>query len=336
MIYTLYRHKVSGMELKKRTTEEYIVLSISGSSAVCIFPFLVIRALDGDWALALLDLFAVLSTAILFGYVYITRKVKGARLFQAFLCVAVVVGTIVLKGTPQVVWIYPGLIGLFFLLKPKLALAFSLCLISGIGLFLSQKLELLALIQYLLSTMITVLFSYAFSDRMLRQQNLLRELSVQDPLTGAGNRRALEEKLLAITEHPPAPNTPMPALILIDLDEFKKVNDQFGHGVGDIILREFSFIVNKIISGKECFYRFGGEEFVIVCSQLTTEQASVLAEDIREAIDNHVFDGDLKVTISLGIAEYKTEETGFEWLERADKAMYKAKDAGRNLCCIAA
>ena len=188
------------MEIKKRTTEEYIVLSISGSSAICIFPFFLIRAMDGDWGMALLDLFAVLSTAFLFAYVYTTRKVKGARLFQAFLCIAVVVGTIFLKGAQQVVWIYPGLIGLFFLLKPKLALALSLLLISGVGLFLGQQLALLSIAQYLLSTIITVLFSYAFSDRMLRQQAQLRELSVQDPLTGAGNRRALEEKLLTITK----------------------------------------------------------------------------------------------------------------------------------------
>lgn len=318
---------------KKRSTEEYIILSISGASAICIFPFFVIRALDNDWTLAFLDLFAVISTIFLFAYVYKTGKVKGARLFQAFLCIVVVVGTIVIKGPQQTVWIYPSIIGLFFLLKPKLALVIALVLIAGIGLFLAQSIGYLQLLQYVLSTIITVLFSFAFSDRMLSQQALLRELSIKDPLTGAGNRRAMEEKLLAITENA---SLSKPALILIDLDEFKKTNDRYGHSAGDNILREFSYLVSSHLSKNECLYRFGGEEFVIICSQLDCQQASSLAEDIREIIENHTFEQDLKITISLGIAEYKTEETGLEWLGRADKAMYRAKDAGRNLCCIAA
>lgn len=318
---------------KKRSTEEYIILSISGASAVCIFPFFVIRALDNDWTLAFLDLFAVISTIFLFAYVYITGKVKGARFFQAFLCIAVVIGTIVIKGPQQTVWIYPSIIGLFFLLKPKVALAMALILIAGIGLFLAQSIDHLQLLQYVLSTTITVLFSFAFSDRMLRQQALLRELSIKDPLTGAGNRRAMEEKLLEITENTSLSN---PALILIDLDEFKKTNDQYGHSAGDSILREFSYLIANHLSKNEYLYRFGGEEFVIICCHLDCQQASSLAEDIREIVESHTFEKNLKITISLGIAEYKTDETGFEWLGRADKAMYRAKDAGRNLCFIAA
>lgn len=318
---------------KKRSTEEYIILSISGASAICIFPFFIIRVLNGDWAVAALDLFAVMSTASLFTYVYITSKVKGARFFQAFLCIAVVVGTIVIKGSQQAVWIYPSLIGLFFLLKPKIALAITLLLIAGLGLFLAQAMDYLQIIQFALSTIITVLFSFAFSDRMLRQQGLLRELSIKDPLTGAGNRRAMEEKLLDITENISLYD---PTLILIDLDEFKKTNDQYGHSAGDSILREFSDLTSSYLSEHEYLYRFGGEEFVIICSQLNCQQASLLAEDIREIVETHTFEKNLKITVSLGIAEYKAEETGFEWLGRADKAMYRAKDAGRNLCFIAA
>lgn len=324
------------MNIRKRTTEEYIILTISAASAICIFPFFIIRAMDNDWILALLDLFAVVSTSALCTYVYITGKVKGARLFQAFLCIAVVVGTIVLKGAQQVVWLYPAIIGLFFLVKPKVALFLSSILIIGIGLFLATTLLNLALIQYALSTLITVLFSYSFSDRMLYQQSLLKELSIKDPLTGIYNRRALEEKLLEITAQVTHSNNSGPSLILIDLDEFKKTNDRFGHNAGDNMLRECTLIISNRLSHKEDIYRFGGEEFVIVCQQLNCEKAAILAEDIRELIDTHIFQQNLRTTISLGIAEYKLNETGFEWLGRADKAMYKAKDAGRNLCCTSA
>ena len=127
-----------------------------------------------------------------------------------------------------------------------------------------------------------------------------------------------------------------PGLILIDLDEFKRINDQYGHSTGDNILREFADTISHHLSKTDSLYRFGGEEFVVISQQRNSESLSTLAEKLREAIDQQVFDKNLHVTISLGIAVFKPDETGFEWLGRADKAMYKAKDAGRNLCCIAA
>ena len=171
---------------------------------------------------------------------------------------------------------------------------------------------------------------------MLRQQIRLKKLSIKDPLTGAGNRRAMEEKLLVITAQDYSVKKQNPSLILIDLDEFKKVNDQYGHSAGDNILRDFANIVSQKLTKDDHLFRFGGEEFVVISHKRNQENTSILAEELRESIDQYRFDQNLHVTISLGIAEYKPDETGFEWLGRADKAMYKAKSAGRNLCCIAA
>jgi diguanylate cyclase (GGDEF)-like protein len=324
------------MKNRKRTTEEYIILSISGASALCIAPFFFIRAFHSEWSIALLDLFAVLSTSLLFTYVYYTGKILFARWLLALLCAGVVVATIALKGTQQIVWLYPSIIGIFFLLNPKQALIITAAVVSVLGLYIWDQLNYIFIVQYIFSTLITLLFSYAFADRMLRQQTLLKELSVKDPLTGAGNRRAMEEELLNITEQACAQKILNPCLILIDLDEFKKVNDQFGHGVGDSILRDFAELVSQTLTKDDHLFRFGGEEFVVISHNRNQENASILAELLRESIDQHIFVNNLHVTISLGIAEYSPDETGFEWLGRADRAMYKAKDAGRNLCCVAA
>lgn len=321
---------------RNRTTEEYIILSISGASALCIAPFFFIRAFYAEWSIALLDLFAVLSTSLLFTYVYCTGKIYFARWLLALLCIGIVVGTISLKGAQQIVWLYPSVIGLFFLLKPQQSLIISTAMVAILGVFMWEQLSGILLTQYLFSTLITLLFSYAFADRMLRQQTLLKELSVKDPLTGAGNRRAMEEKLLEITEQNHTVTSQYPSLILIDLDEFKKINDQYGHTAGDDILRDFADVVTQNLTKDDHLYRFGGEEFVVISLKRNQENASILAEQIRESIDQHRFNQNQHVTVSLGIAEYKPDETGFEWLGRADKAMYKAKDAGRNLCCIAA
>jgi diguanylate cyclase (GGDEF)-like protein len=328
--------RVLMMKNRKRTTEEYIILSISGASALCIAPFFFIRAFYAEWAIAFLDLFVVLSTASLFAYVYRTSKIHFTRWVLALLCIGIVIGTISLKGVQQIVWIYPGIICIFFLLKPQQSLIITTTMIGLLGVFLWGQLNYIFIVQYIFSTLITLLFSYAFADRMLRQQTRLRELSVKDPLTGAGNRRAMEEALLHITEQASAQKILNPCLILIDLDEFKKVNDQFGHGVGDNILRDFADLVTQTLTKDDHLFRFGGEEFVVISHKRNQENASVLAELLRESIDQHSFDKNLHITISLGIAEYSPDETGFEWLGRADRAMYKAKDAGRNLCCVAA
>jgi diguanylate cyclase len=311
-------------------------LSISGASALCIAPFFFIRVFYAEWSIALLDLFAVVSTSILFFYVYLTGKVHFARWLLTLVCVGTVVGTISLKGAQQIVWLYPSIIGVFFLLKPKQSLIIATTMVAFLGIYLSDQLDHILLVQYIFSTLITLLFSFAFADRTLRQRTLLKELSVKDPLTGAGNRRAMEEKLLEMIEHSRSVKTQHPSLILIDLDEFKKINDQYGHSAGDNILRDFADVISQKLTTDDHLYRFGGEEFVVITHKRNQENASILAEKLRESIDEYPFDQDLHVTISIGIAEYKPDETGFEWLGRADKAMYKAKDAGRNLCCIAA
>lgn len=324
------------MKNRKRTTEEYIILSISGATAFCIAPFFFIRAFQAEWSIAFLDLFAVLSTSMLFTYVYRTGKILFARWLLAILCVGIVVATISLKGAQQIVWLYPAVIGIFFLLKPHHSLIISTIMVALLGAFLWDQLNDIFFAQYIFSTLITVLFSYAFADRMFRQQTQLKELSVKDPLTNAGNRRAMEEMLLEVTEQDRSIECQNPSLILIDLDEFKKINDQFGHSIGDNILRDFADMVSQKLTKDDHLYRFGGEEFVVISHNRNQENASILAEQLRKSIDQHSFDQSQHVTISLGIAEYKPDETGFEWLGRADKAMYKAKEAGRNLCCVAA
>ncbi len=324
------------MKNRKRTTEEYIILSISGASALCIAPFFFIRVFYAEWPIALLNLFAVLSTSLLFAYVYRTGKINFARWSLTVLFIGIVIGTISLKGAQQIVWLYPAVIGIFFLLNPQQSLIIATAIVGLVGVFLWDQLNYILIVQYIFSTLITLLFSYTFADRMFRQQILLKELSVKDPLTGAGNRRAMEEKLLEVTEQCSAEKNQNTSLILIDLDEFKRINDQYGHSVGDNILRDFTDAVSQKLTTDDHLYRFGGEEFVVISHKRNQENTSILAEQLRESIDQHSFEQNLHITISLGIAEYKSDETGFEWLGRADKAMYKAKEAGRNLCCIAA
>jgi diguanylate cyclase (GGDEF)-like protein len=171
---------------------------------------------------------------------------------------------------------------------------------------------------------------------MLYQQAQLLILSYKDPLTGVGNRRAMEEKLISTVklqrQHPPKSQA---SLLLIDLDEFMKINTQQGHAFGDTILTQTAALIEHLMSPEQQLFRFGGEEFVVLANN-DLEQSIHLAESIRETINNFQFDKNIRLTVSIGLAEYQFDETSFEWLGRADVAMHQAKAAGRDLCCLAA
>ncbi|MBL4907740.1 MAG: diguanylate cyclase [Sneathiella sp.] len=159
----------------------------------------------------------------------------------------------------------------------------------------------------------------------------LRRLATTDSLTGIFNRR----HLLEIAERDFAAahryETPL-SVLLIDIDHFKYVNDQFGHDIGDTVLKKFSILTQDILRQCDIFGRLGGEEFVIVLPQTPSSGAFFVAEKVRKLIENADWAiTDLKVTISIGLAQSLPSDHDIsDVLKRADLAVYKAKDAGRN------
>ncbi len=318
-----------------RSTEEYIILTLSGVTCVCILPFAIYRITIGDWAIAVLDIFAVIISAILFTYVYRTHKTKIPSQILAFLSMSVVFGTIILKGSAQILWIYPALTAIFFLLPANVAAIFSAVVLISIGVVLRNELTLFFTIEFYVSAVATLIFSYAFADRMRKQQEQLTELATKDPLTEAGNRRAMEQKLLDIIAFQRRDQSKPSSLILMDLDKFKDINDNYGHAMGDDILVAFVQNIQGRIRATDRLYRFGGEEFVVVADNTPFKDAIGLAEELRLSVEKDGWLAQHNVTISVGTAKYEPFETAFEWLGRADRAMYQAKEQGRNNCCIA-
>lgn len=156
----------------------------------------------------------------------------------------------------------------------------------------------------------------------------------RDPLTGAGNRIALDKTLTREIELSKRNGIPLSALML-DLDYFKSINDTYGHAMGDTVLKEVVDIVSSCVRQTDMCFRYGGEEFFVLLSSADSEDARVIAERIRKAIEATVFEhptkGSFKVTASLGSATLYPQDTMNTLCERADEAMYKAKNGGRNL-----
>ncbi|MFA3792641.1 GGDEF domain-containing protein [Aliiglaciecola sp. SL4] len=321
--------------IKKRSAEESIILTLSGASSIGVLPFAIYRIMESDWAIACLDLFAVFALGSLFVYVYRTHTTQLPGRILAFVSMFVVFVTVLLKGISQLMWIFPALTAVFFLLPANMAAIYSILILLSIGYVLREQLTIFLALEFYVTAIATLLFSYAFSDRMRKQQQQLTELATCDPLTGAGNRRAMEQKLLEVIAFQRREQSLPVSLILMDLDNFKKVNDAYGHAKGDDILRVFVETIEKRIRSTDKLYRFGGEEFVIIADNTPLKEAMKLAEEFRFSIENEGWLAKHNITISVGTAKYAPHETAFEWLGRADRAMYQAKKLGRNNCCVA-
>ncbi|WP_166252224.1 GGDEF domain-containing protein [Marinobacter salicampi] len=160
----------------------------------------------------------------------------------------------------------------------------------------------------------------------------IQELVNVDDLTGVYNRRRLFEVISE--ESSRYSRTPGSfSLCLLDIDHFKEVNDSYGHQAGDTILKTVAQCVANDLRAIDCFGRYGGEEFLIVLPQTPLNGASVKAERVRKAIEELRFPqitDALRISVSIGVAEYVCGENTDETLARADQALYRAKDSGRN------
>ena len=125
------------------------------------------------------------------------------------------------------------------------------------------------------------------------------------------------------------------SLIIFDIDHFKKINDTYGHKVGDEVLKALSKLIKKNIRKIDFAARWGGEEFVILAPETNVEGAKKLAEKLRQAVETYKFPTVGKVTISLGVAQLEPDEKPEDFIVRADMALYKAKEGGRNRVEIA-
>lgn len=163
----------------------------------------------------------------------------------------------------------------------------------------------------------------------LKEKNVeFAELAHRDSLTGARNRNAVRDWLDQMSQQVRWGKQTF-SVIYIDIDYFKKVNDKLGHQTGDDILREFVLIVTGAIKNTDFLVRWGGEEFVVFCPNHNAQQATEKAEHIRKTVEHHLWCHNESLTCSFGVTEMKDERIT-EVIARADDALYKAKNAGRN------
>lgn len=313
----------------KRTTAEIMLLVLSALSALLITPFVYLRYINGDFVVALVDACIILILLLFFIFVYKTRKIETAKvLLAAFLAIAI--STVVLiRGQSHLYWLYPAIIAFYYILPERLAGLICIAAISVISIEIYPSVNLLDFSTIIMSFILTSLFSYMIFSNYRKTNDKLELLATIDPLTLSGNRRALDKQLsILLAEQKRKPTTM--CLLLLDLDLFKGINDKYGHAIGDQVLIEVSELIASHTRTVDALFRYGGEEFIIVPLKVGLSEAAIVAEKLRVLTSQHSFVNDISLTISIGVAQYITNESAESWIHRADSALYSAKNSGRN------
>jgi diguanylate cyclase (GGDEF)-like protein len=317
-----------------RSVEENILLCLSAVALVFVMPFVVLRIVQGYHLLALLNALLTSGIAVLFVYVYKTRKVKtpGILTSLAFLFGSVI--TIHINGIGQIYWAFPAFVGTFYMMNPRGALVLCVIALGLIIPVLISAVDTTTSIKVTISLFMNIVFAFVFAQMTRNQREELTVLSTIDPLTGVFNRRMMNDRLASVYGIFQRSNLST-TLLIIDIDHFKMVNDTHGHYVGDEILIKLTKILSDNIRASDSLFRYGGEEFVIIAENTDIQAGLVLAEKLREVIESSIMHAQLEITVSIGSAQLGSGESKQQWVGRADQALLQAKRDGRNRTCMA-
>ncbi len=318
--------------IRLRTNPQLVLLSLFGLlGVVAIAPFAVFRFLAGELLIGTVDSVIVLALAGTSLYGWRTDRLDRAGNIQAivtgFACIVVVV----FLGLSYL-WVFSTFLAMFVIAEQRFATVVSVVVLLIIA---SQPVfgDAVERMTFLAVSGMVILFALIFSNRTRTQHEQLRQLASIDPLTGVANRRAMKTDLVAATAGFYSNNQPY-ALAIMDIDYFKQVNDRHGHEAGDQVLVELACLVQDVIRRGDHLYRYGGEEFVLLFSCTDGDGLVVATEKVQSAVRRGLIGPSGPVTISIGATIMAKGESWSCWLARADRALYQAKNQGRNQTVI--
>jgi len=256
------------------------------------------------------------------------------RAFLSPILLQVLIIALILLAVSQgqnyaIYWLYPQLAGLPVLLLFRRSLVVGL-LSGAVALpLLFTHFDLRSALMIGSSMCVTWLVSAWLVFAMKEQSRRLKSMAITDSLTGAYNRRYLEEQAgRAMDSWQRYRHTS--TILLIDVDYFKRINDKYGHSVGDIAIKRLVEVISSRIRAVDILCRFGGEEFVVLLQETGIVSALRIAEELRALVESAEILPQGSMTISTGVCEVVAADSVDHWLKLADSALYLAKHNGRN------
>ncbi|SHL75175.1 GGDEF domain-containing protein [Phytopseudomonas punonensis] len=299
-----------------------------------ITPYAVYRFSQGNYPVAIADTVIVLSTIFAVAYAWRTgdtRKPGLCLVVIESLCATLIAIKLGING---LFWIYPLILLNFFMVTPLIALLATVAVLVMLVAYASVMPGTVfeshyQMLSFIVTVMMASILSFIFAQRAHYQRKQLQSWATRDPLTGARNRRVMDQELKIAVANQRRHNISS-AVLVIDMDHFKQVNDRFGHQVGDQVLVSFVQLTNRCIRHEDRLFRFGGEEFLLLLCNTNEKGLRAAAQQLQAQISAHLKSPGGPVTVSMGGAVLYANERWQDWLERADQQLYEAKRAGRN------
>lgn len=308
---------------------------IGGVTALVVSGFTVYRYQTGDTNGALINAFIVviLVLTLLLGrsrrFAPHALNLFGVTITASSLLSALMVSSNGLLWSFLVIWIN------CLILPRSVAVGLNVLIIVSLGATMRLFDSPLEQISWLTVALLMAGFGLIFTDQLRQQRRLLAEQATIDPLTGAGNRRLMQQHLQATVAERRRNAEFSSVIMVIDLDLFKLINDNYGHEAGDRVLEQFAASVRAALRLEDGLYRMGGEEFVVLLRGMSADTAASALPELHQRLSGSVPGPEGPIRFSAGAAILKSGEDWSRWLARADNALYQAKQAGRDRLVIA-
>ncbi len=322
------------MSHRTRDTRLELITLLGSTTAVVILAFGVFRWIRGHYLAATVDSLVVAAVLGVVVYARLSRNSARAGNLLCLLNSAACLAAGWLIGSEALTWLYLVLLTNFFLADRRLALGAGLAMLGILCLIPNVFSDAFHSVSTLATAALTALFSYIFATRSQHDHVELQELASLDALTNVPNRRMMEKALAQAVDHQ-ASGRGRYGLIVLDLDRFKDVNDQYGHAAGDHAIADLASILRFEMRKDDHVFRFGGEEFVVLLRVSSREELEAATERLRKAVRESLRGPGGCITISLGGALLGHETDWHDWFSRADAALYRAKSNGRDNYVIA-
>ena len=306
-----------------------VITLCSTFSIVGIAPFAVYRFLSSQWITAAVDVALIVCIAIATAMAWINGRTRSAGLFLVLtnsIGCFIVAGVL---GTSGVLWVYTVVLMNFFLAERRPAMLASTLLIAALLFHGGNFPTMTESMTFAVTATLVSAYAFVFASRADRQRQQLEALASMDPLTGAGNRRSMERDLAHATRDADPSRMPC-AVVILDLDHFKRVNDLHGHEAGDRVLIDFVGILRTHLRRGDRLYRYGGEEFVVLLNDTDVQGLNAVVRKLRAQVRQHLLSPTGRVTVSMGVAIWQPGEDWSGMLGRADAALFMAKRNGRD------
>ena len=316
-------------ETRNTRAQDLVIKYFSLIVLVVIAPFALNDIFNGRYAVAMADIVVMIFVSLDFISVKNRGRILIPRTFLMGMIGVILWYLVYQQGILAIYWSYTYILCLYFVLRHHRALIINIVFLLGITPLAIMAVGPEETYRIFATMALSGFVAYIFSLIVETQKIYLEQQAITDVLTGVYNRRHLQMRMKELVTERSRHGQQL-TQILIDIDNFKNINDNFGHEYGDRVLNNTIQTIRSRIRLTDQVFRQGGDEFVILLPGTGAEEAEKIAQDIRLLIAESDANEHGAVTISCGVSEHGIDEPQKSWIQRSDEALYKAKNSGRN------